>query len=331
MGEVSDMCRRGAFTLIEVLVVVAILGLLAGLLLSAVQQSREASRRLGCQNNLKQIGLALASYDSTHAAYPFGVGGGGPPGFVPRWSAQSQLLPYLEQAALFNALNFAGVPWEHHPTYGVPNATALATRIAGFLCPSDVDRIADRAEGLACNNYRFCAGTLPYNLAADSPDGAGRNDGAFWYQSVTSPAGLRDGSATTAVASERCLGDPARPDPKGDYYLSDPTVAACERADPATARRFVSSLEWSGQRWADGNIFYTRYHHILPPDGRSCNFGDKDDDGQAVVTATSRHPGGVNLLTADGAVRLVKGTVTPAVWRALGTIAGGEVISEEAY
>lgn len=322
--------RRG-LTLVELLVVVAIVGLLVALLLPAVQSSREASRRNRCLNNLKQIGLALANYEAIHGVYPFGVGGGGPPGSVPRWSCHSQLLPFCEQPATFNALNFTCLPWAHHPLFGTPNLTALQTQIAAFLCPSDADKIADLAQVAACNNYRACAGTLPYNLAADSPDGMGRNDGAFWYQSATRASSIRDGMSATAAFSERCLGNPAQADPKGDYYLSGMTVTTCLPADPATTPRFVSSLEWSGQRWSDGNVFYTRYHHAIPPLGPSCNFGDRDDDGQAVVSATSRHPGGVNLLLLGGSARFVKSSVAPAIWKALGTVAGGEVIDDDRW
>ena len=119
------------------------IGILAALLLPAVQAVREAARRAQCASNLKQIGLALANYQSALRASPFGVGGGGPPAnVVNRWSAQSQLLPYLDQPALFNALNFVGTPWlNFNPVFGPMNQTAITTNIAGFLCPADVDRI----------------------------------------------------------------------------------------------------------------------------------------------------------------------------------------------
>ncbi len=176
------------FTLIELLVVITVIGILVALLLPAVQAAREAARRAQCANNLKQIGLALANYQSALRVYPFGVGGGGPPGnVVNRWSAQSQLLPYLEQTSLYNALNFAGMPWLNlNPVFGPMNQTAVTTRIAGFLCPTDIDQIDDPLN-TAHNNYRACAGTLPYNLKNDSPDLTGRNDGGFWFQSAVSP------------------------------------------------------------------------------------------------------------------------------------------------
>jgi len=320
-------------TLIELLVVITVIGVLIALLLPAVQAAREAARRAQCTNNLKQIGLALANYQSALRVYPFGVGGGGPPGnAVNRWSAQSQLLPYLEQPALFNALNFVGTPWLNlNPVFGPMNQTAITTRIAGFLCPTDIDQIDDPLN-TAHNNYRACAGTLPYNLKNDSPDLTGRNNGGFWFQSAVSPERVIDGLSMTAFFSERCLGNTAAPDPLSDYYLTNDTVDACRLAGPADSPRLTDPYEWSGGRWADGNSLYTRYNHALPPGYPSCLLGGSQDyDSQTVVTATSRHLGGVNLMTGDGSVRFVKASINAEVWTALGTVAGGEVIDANAY
>jgi prepilin-type N-terminal cleavage/methylation domain-containing protein/prepilin-type processing-associated H-X9-DG protein len=324
------------FTLIELLVVLAVIGILTAIALPAVQMAREAGRRVQCQNHLKQLGLALANYQSAVGVYPFGVGGSGPTvvgGGVGRWSAQSQLLPYLEHAWVFNALNFDFVPWGHHPVYSPPNLTALSQHIGVFLCPSDTDAIRDawNPYNMGKNNYRACAGTRPYNLKLDSPDGSGRNDGVFWYQSAVRPRDVLDGLSATALASERCLGDPGRPDPKGDYYLTAPSLTDCAEASPASTPRHTKLEEWSGQRWGDGNAFYTRYHHIFPPNSVSCNFGSEDFDAQVVVTATSRHPAGVNLLLADGSARFVKDTIDANVWKALGSRAAGEPISASEF
>jgi prepilin-type N-terminal cleavage/methylation domain-containing protein len=175
--KTSSTCPRPrrpgrGFTLIEMLVVITIIGVLVALLLPAVQAAREAARRLRCQSDLRQLGLALANYAASKACYPFGVGGGGPigsdPGSIPGWSAHSLLLPELEQVSVFNALNFAFVPWGHEPVLSPPNLTALAARIASFLCPSDRDGITE-SYNLAHNNYRACAGTKPYNVKFGTP------------------------------------------------------------------------------------------------------------------------------------------------------------------
>ena len=329
-SEVTDRTR--AFTLIELLVVISVIALLIALLLPAVQAAREAARRGSCQNNLKQIGLALANYESTYLSYPIGVGGAVAAGSRPRWSAQAQLLPYLELATLHNAINFTGgLAWAHNATLGPINTTAIGTKVAGFLCPSDIDRI-NELFGLAHNNYRGNAGTNPYNLDVDSPDGTGRNNGAFWYQGVIRLADIRDGTSQSSVFSERCLGDSNAVNPPGDYYLVDNSVNSCRAVKHDVTPRFTYPNEWSGERWADGNALYTRFHHILPPMKPSCILGGSEDyDSQVVVTATSRHSGGVNLLTADAAVRFVKMTVAEPVWTAIGTMAGGEVTSQDQF
>jgi prepilin-type N-terminal cleavage/methylation domain-containing protein/prepilin-type processing-associated H-X9-DG protein len=324
--------RRRAFTLIELLVVIAVIGVLVALLLPAVQAAREAARRQQCQTYLKEIGLALANYESSLGAYPFGVGGAGPPAREPRWSPQSQLLPFLEQQASFNAINFSFIPWLQDAVYSPPNQTSMRVRIAVFVCPSDSDQIAD-PEKMAHNSYRACAGTLPYNLSSDLGvrGSTSRNNGSFWYQSATRSAQFQDGMSGTAVFSERCLGVSSHPDPLADYYLTTNSQASCVAASPVSTSRLTDPYSWSGGRWGDGNVVFTRYHHILVPNGNSCLLGGTQDFGTLVIsTASSRHPGGVNLLMADGSVHFIKKTISLPVWQALGTVAGGEIVPADA-
>ncbi len=157
--------HRSGFTLIELLVVIAIIAVLVALLLPAVQQAREAARRSQCKNNLKQIGLAIHNYEGAFNVFPFGKGAGyaflGAPAY-PRWSAQAMILPYLEQAPLYNTLNFnnppdtpgmAGAVPTFMPAYQSPggiNTIGSQTLIPAFLCPSDVSVSSTWA---GANNY----------------------------------------------------------------------------------------------------------------------------------------------------------------------------------
>src|SRR4051812_37397870 len=156
--------RRGrpGFTLIELLVVIAIIGVLIALLLPAVQAAREAARRMQCVNNLKQIGLALHNYESSNRVFPPGrintyVAGNGH-----CWGAYSQLLPYLEQKALFDTMNFSMNPDpDYTTTTAAANRTAAVTVVDGLLCPSDSGKaIVPVGGGLyAAHNYLLNVGS----------------------------------------------------------------------------------------------------------------------------------------------------------------------------
>src|SRR3954468_15509597 len=128
----AKLSRRLGFTLVELLVVIAIIGALVALLLPAIQAARESARRSHCQNNLRQIGLALTAYEGRQKAFPIGCIGCGnvtPPPPVQKFhSWNTQLLPDLELTNLWKALDL-GVP-SHQP----PNRTVGATEIPVFLC-----------------------------------------------------------------------------------------------------------------------------------------------------------------------------------------------------
>src|SRR3954451_18728168 len=179
--------RKGVkfgFTLIELLVVIAIIAVLIALLLPAVQAAREAARRLQCVNNLKQVGIALHNYHSALNSFPVGflfpgtpsasgTNAQGIPDLHWRWSVLAQLSPYMEQTAVYNALNFswpiAPGTGSSGPFAGFPafkpfpaNTTAMATKVSFFLCPSDGASpqvtLPDGSNTHGPTSYHFCTG-----------------------------------------------------------------------------------------------------------------------------------------------------------------------------
>jgi len=150
-----DIDRRG-FTLIELLVVIAIIAILIALLLPAVQQAREAARRSQCQNNMKQIGLAMHNYHDTHGVFPPGYSvsytSGSPNLTNESWGWPAFLLPFLDQSPLYNSLNMNSLHLKDFiETAGAPEVELLQTRLQVFRCPTDTDD----NDGLAGPNRRY--------------------------------------------------------------------------------------------------------------------------------------------------------------------------------
>ncbi len=345
--------RRRGFTLIELLVVIAIIAVLIALLLPAVQAAREAARRAQCVNNLKQIGIALHNYHSSQDSLPWGDG----PDEWNQWSSMALILPYLEQSSLQNAINF---------NYGLQdwnlpiNTTIHRTQVSSFLCPSDSSRLTNADAHL---NYSGNAGTAPATFY--DWDNSGAFDGLFtWngnppkggnYKKNRSVVGFRDitdGLSNTAAFSEKVMGigtfttarvsDPQSP-PSTYALLTKPTAAnlltpqavynLCKGLNPGAAGtpQNQNNLYPNGALWYNGCPSNSRYNHVMPPNTWSCTYGGRWGDMGGAVTATSRHPGVVNVLLADGSVKGIKGTINAQVWWAIGTRAGGEVISADAY
>jgi len=346
------MSGRRGFTLIELLVVIFVIAVLIALLLPAVQAAREAARRAQCGNNLKQLGLALHLYDQASGSLPWGQG---PVGWND-WSAQVMLLPYIEQAALYNAVNFDDPPSSDGPAMpGFPaNMTIQKFQVAGFLCPSDVDRLA---VGYGHINYAANAGATPLFYNASQADGlfswagnpADRVNTKLWGAGVrpSRMADLTDGLSQTAAFSERVKGvragnpfDGGTPTstifslgPQQPANLPGPFQGQCstlKAKDPGTPR--VAIDDSMGSQWWQGHPAHGRYNHVMLPNTWSCTYAYiSEGNGQGAVPPSSRHPGAVNVAFADGSVRAVKESIAPATWWALGSKAGGEVVAGDAY
>jgi prepilin-type processing-associated H-X9-DG protein/prepilin-type N-terminal cleavage/methylation domain-containing protein len=328
-----------AFTLIELLVVIAIISVLIALLLPAVQSAREAARRIQCTNNLKQIGLALQNYHAPWNSFPVGflyayknvLPISSPLQY--RWSVLAQMAPYLEQATLFNALNF-DFPIARKPTqpgalfwpYFEANTTVMAMHIAIFLCPSDGAPAPALKTGPT--NYAFCSGD-----GSNGGDATGAN-GAFILGRALSVASLTDGTSLTTAASEQLLGIAgpySQPSPLPvpiPWQRAMARVFAGPLTDPACALAGNGWLLNKGSSWWDGNYQNALYNHYLAPDAGRPDCIVYHNPGWKAARST--HPGGVNVLYCDGHVIFAKDTVALGVWRAVSTRAGGEVISADA-
>ncbi len=312
--------RRRGFTLIELLVVIAIIAVLIALLLPAVQAAREAARRAQCVNNLKQIGLAVHNYHDSRGALPGAelVRNG------TSLSALTHMLPMIEQTTVYNSVNFFF-------TYSDPtNSTALTTRVNTFICPSDVNDTHPEFGGQT--NYMADMGSWIVWQYADGPNaGLAQPNGVFYGNSATRFADVTDGLANTAFFGERILADftTGTVSPIADVFFSpaQPTtindaVQICQAVniyDPAS--QFPLFM---GAPWLNGQHVCL---HVTGPNTRSCGFFTAL---RAIMPPSSRHPGGINMLFGDGSVHFVKDSVNIATWRALGTRAGGEIISADA-
>jgi prepilin-type N-terminal cleavage/methylation domain-containing protein/prepilin-type processing-associated H-X9-DG protein len=348
--------RRSGFTLIELLVVIAIIAILIALLLPAVQMAREAARRTQCRNNLKQIGLALQNYHSTHQVFPFGKGPDyraimGPtiPVYA-RWSAHALILPELEYSSLYNAINFSFPPATpgmggvvaFMPAYSNPggvNDVESRYLIENFICPSDFGGVNPGWPGqnnYAANQGGWLCDRSDVPVAATDNAPTELQTGVLYYLSRVQIKDIVDGTSHTAMYSEKLRGQ-GNPEPKSDMFIIPhqtsmaATFQTCTNLNVSTATPLTSKWGWS---WTMGENCCTLYNHVAGPNQNTCGgtgFPGTMTNMAMQVPPSSRHPGGVNVLMCDGAVHFVTDKVDLDTWRAIGTRKGQEVISNNSY
>jgi len=363
------------FTLIELLVVIAIIAVLIALLLPAVQAAREAARRAQCINNMKQLGLALHNYHSVSNSFPLGgnpnAAGASNPGVRNwgAWSAQTMLLPYMEQTPTYNAINFMFLG-RSDSTGERPNATAILIRVNSFLCPSTPTpslgnwNLVVLSRPYPGNSYWASVGSSAMWLGGQStnPNGPFANGG---------PAnGIRDildGSSNTVAFGEWRIGDgndvqnsiqdivgntnysafgasnrnlisPSANMGTGAAGLVTVLQACAQSWNSRTGSYGANNTgqrSWNGRMWHVGMYGHAMGNMLVPPNSAFpyCQLWDtnSDFDSGGINGLTSFHSGGANVTLADGSVKFLKSSLNYNTLWALGSMSQGEVISSDSY
>jgi prepilin-type N-terminal cleavage/methylation domain-containing protein/prepilin-type processing-associated H-X9-DG protein len=351
--------KRAAFTLVELLVVIAILAVLIALLLPAVQRMREAANRMACANNLKQMGVALHHYHDTFGSFPPGMiattsddleqGANG--GFVP-------LLAFLEQQNWLNR-------WDpQHAWYEPPNFDTVAMPVPFYLCPSnrtsgDLDRATINLQFLvaaagrplpnpAASDYLLCKGANAALCRVTQVPRQAR--GVFDVNSRTRLADITDGTSQTFAIGEGAGHNvrygirqfypdttpatnlfPGQPEQIDQSWSSGPLATSMFHSN---AFLFGSCFGVAAERCGHTPVMDEPMNHPLVLAARyyhtDCtNSGTAPGAYDTVSGFRSVHPGGCNFLFCDGSVHFVTETVSPTTYRALSTMAGGEVVADD--
>lgn len=307
----AALYTRGAgFTLVELLAVLAIIGLLLSLLLPAVQQAREAARRTQCRSHLHQFGLAIYNYHDAFQMFP----AGNSPHYA--LSLHVKILPYIDQQALYDEFR-RRFPYDQAVSGTEDQVIAFLSShpVPLFSCPSD--RHAPQTT-----NY---VGNFGTGVQTNGYNGVFRNSPGVKTSEIT------DGLSQTAAISEWLLGN-------GDRFVLSRNIwnTPYDLLGPDQLEQFAhlcretaisgaAAYRGKGGNWAEGQVSLTMYNHVLFPNDASCENHYSIQEG--AYSASSLHGGSVHVLVADGSVRSVSAQLDLSVWRAFGSRDGSETVS----
>ena len=362
--SIDSRARRG-FTLVELLVVIAIIGTLVGLLLPAVQSAREAARRSTCSNNLKQMSLAVHSYDSARKQFP--AASSNPymqnaTNTAANWDSIgfiTPILPYLEEQSLYDRVvayaTAGGRPWDTTTKNSI--VCPYTAQPKSLICPSEINPTQPKAvPANGMTNYHSNRGDIAtswknlHDANAGSPitvEWRGPfGDGGAGSCGLTK---ITDGSSKTIMLGEMAIGTGDSSFPGGSATSATitgwtkPNVCAALGGPGGYSGSVYTGTSLSGTRWGDGELKYTSFFTILPPNSASCQTNSASQ--VTIRTTNSYHQTGATVAMCDASVRFVSNTIdagdpsqTPpvnalgasmwGVWGALGTTKGGESVAQ---